>query len=380
MVKQSSINVHIYQSEFRFESRILRITNSLSNLNLFSEIHIFAVHGEGLLEFEDLGNKRYVHRIKTILPSKSNSIFRIFFFIEWVFRILYLSADKNIKVVNPHSVPALPVAWFLKIWKNAKLIFDTHEIETEQYDGLSLKKIFSKIIESIFINSASFIVTTSDGYSNWYKGTYNLKNVYTVKNYSIGRDLSQKSSFSFKDKLGCSDDDILFIYQGIISEGRGVEVLLNVFKSLDSRFHIVFMGLGTMVNEVLKHADIFANIHFHPLVPSSEVHKYVISCDVGFCLIEDIHLSYYHTLPNKLLECLNVSVPVIVSDFPDMSDCINEFNSGWVIENNEKAVFKLISGLNKNEIKQKKNNALLWAKKNTWETQELIIESIYRNL
>ncbi len=74
-----SINVHIYQSEFKNESRMLRITDSLARLNFFSEIIIFAVYSDGLLEHESLGKSRYVYRIKTFINPKGSTFLGISF-------------------------------------------------------------------------------------------------------------------------------------------------------------------------------------------------------------------------------------------------------------------------------------------------------------
>jgi glycosyltransferase involved in cell wall biosynthesis len=375
-----SINVHIYQSEFKNESRMLRITDSLARLNFFSEIIIFAVYSDGLLEHESLGKSRYVYRIKTFINPKGSTFFRYFFFLEWSIRILLKLRHKSILAVNPHSVPALPIAFIIKIWKKAKLVYDTHEIETEQYLGWSLTKLLSKIIENLLIKKSEIVFTTSDGYTEWYKKTYTLSNVFTVKNYSRKRDISAITSVGLREYSNCAENDMLFIYLGIIGEGRGIELLLNVFKRITPNKKIIFMGYGPMVKDVQRISKEYSNIYYHPAVASNEVYKYVQSCDVGFCLIENFHLSYYHTLPNKMLECLNVGVPVIVSDFPDMKDCVDEYDSGWVVSPDDQCVFRLVEAISKEHLLYAKRNAQIWSQHNIWETQELIIEKAYSRL
>jgi glycosyltransferase involved in cell wall biosynthesis len=373
------INVHVYQSDFRFESRIIRVTDTLANLKLFEKIIIFAVFSDDLPQYEEIGNDRSVYRIKTIFSPRSRFL-RYFFFFEWMARIFFLSKKMEITTLNPHSVPALAVCCFLKWWKKSKLIYDTHELETEQYVGFSIKKIFSKILERLLISKVDLVFTTSDGYSMWYSGNYKLNNVYTVKNYSVARNQTKFDSKILRNYVQCGEDEFLFIYQGIISEDRGIELLVNVFKKLPIDKHIVFMGFGTMVNYVKEAAAEYKNIHFHPPVSPKDVYRYVQSCDIGFCLIEPVHLSYYHTLPNKLLECLNVGVPVIVSNFPDMTACVSEYDSGWSVEVNEESVFQLIKGISRSELIEKKKNASIWSNIHTWESQEVIIEREYRQL
>lgn len=224
------------------------------------------------------------------------------------------------------------------------------------------------------------MITTSDGFTDWYSKNYGLKNIITVKNYPLQKFLNLQKINYMRNYCECLQEDILFIYQGIISQDRGVGLLIKIFQNLPKNKKIVFMGYGESVEQVIKHSKISSNIYYHDPVKPSEVQSYISSCDVGFCLIPNLHLSYYHTLPNKMLECMSVKVPVIVSDHPDMRKNIEEFDTGWDVKMEYEKIFSLVLNIKKNEIDSKKINCLKWAQKNTWESQEKILYKSYSSI
>lgn len=95
MNSRSRINLHIYQSPFKNESRILRITSTLVTNGIFDKVIIVASYEKGLKEIEDLDKFRTVYRIKTVLSPRLNSFSRYFYLIEWAFRIYFKFRNHN---------------------------------------------------------------------------------------------------------------------------------------------------------------------------------------------------------------------------------------------------------------------------------------------
>ncbi len=68
----------------------------------------------------------------------------------------------------------------------------------------------------------------------------------------------------FRETLQISKDKTIFLYQGGLSKGRGVEILLNTFKLLkDDKSVIVFMGYGPLEEYVKNISKEYTNIYFH---------------------------------------------------------------------------------------------------------------------
>ena len=67
-----------------------------------------------------------------------------------------------------------------------------------------------------------------------------------------------------------------------------------------------------------------------PPVPTGEVVRWAAGADVGLALIQNVSLSYFLSLPNKLFEYVAAGLPVVASDFPDLRRVVEERGLGTV--------------------------------------------------
>ena len=370
----------MYPSTFKHETRMLRITKSLAEAGVFDKIYLVASWKDGLAEVEDIDDKRTILRIKTHLGDyEKGGLRKLLNLIDWTIKTYNRFRSIDIRCVNPHCVSALPMAvWFKKTNENCKIVYDAHEIETETSGKSGLMKSISKFIEKKCMPYVDVVNLTSDGHANWYRKEYSLNNVVVTHNYPYRRKESQLKSTVLKEYCGIKDGEILYIHQGLLSPGRGIELTLRAFAKVSSDKHIVFMGLGELEPRIKDYAAQYSNIHFHPAVKSEDVWYYTGSADVGVSIIEPVGLSYQYTLPNKVLESLNAGIPVIVSDFPDMGDLVERHHCGWKVQVNEDSLAALIEQITPQEIEGKSKKAVEWAKYHTWEGEEKILLEMYR--
>ena len=59
--------------------------------------------------------------------------------------------------------------------------------------------------------------------------------------------------------------------------------------------------------------------------------------DVGICGVDNVCLSYYYSLPNKLFEYLHAGVPVLVPEWPEMLRIVKEYGCGWLVGEDDTA-------------------------------------------
>src|SRR5437588_12906471 len=119
--RAQSVNLHMYPTTFKHESRILRITGSLVGAGVFDQIYVLAIWEPGLPEVEALDNVRHVWRMRSWLGHKCRGVWKMFQFQEWAVRSLWRFRKMNVVCVNHHSVSALPMAILFKIFKGAKV-------------------------------------------------------------------------------------------------------------------------------------------------------------------------------------------------------------------------------------------------------------------
>lgn len=361
------LNIHIYSNEIRNETRVFKETESIIRLGFSEKIIIIGVLGKGLAQNEVIDENRQIYRVKLFMNRFSKSkIVDLLKFIEFSFIVAFKFIKRKPDFVNFHSLAVLPLAPFFKLFARSYIIYDPHELETEKA-GLSgaLKKI-SKICERFLVTFIDKIIVVSDSISDWYKEAYPDKEVFVVRNIPHNSGEPIFSNNQLKQRLGIRESEILFIYQGLISMERGIQNLLDTFIKLPSDKHILFMGYGKETDTVIEYAKKYHNIHYHPAVPYNEIQKITAGADAGFSMLDNSCLNHYFCLPNKFFEYIISGVPVIASNFPDMSKIITSTGFGWTSTPEPEALLSLINTISYEEIKikkdliQKNNNQFSW--------------------
>lgn len=378
-----NINLHIYPSPFKNESRIIRETNSIINLKLADKVYIAATFKEGLALEENITNEINVVRFKTFWNRFSGRlIFDILKFISFMFSAFFRFSKKQVrpKIVNCHSLSVLPLGIAFKLVFGAKLIYDAHELETERAGLKGIKQTFSKILEKTFIHFVDKTIVVSSSIEKWYRNEYKISDIYTIRNVPdiVTIHSNEDKKDIFRRLFNIPKDEVIFIYQGLLSHGRGLDILLKSFIDTTNSHHLIIMGYGKLQSHVEKFADQYPNIHFKPAVAPHEIIDYTRSADVGISLIENIGLSYYYCLPNKIFEYTLSGIPILASNFPDMSEFILQNNNGWLIEPSTSDLTEFLNRISVLEVLDiKKTNCVAAAKNIGWHIEENILPEVY---
>lgn len=371
------MNVHIYPSNFKNESRIEKQAQSISKLGLFNKILLLGA-GEST-QPKVLGND-----VEVVLLGEDNRpasiLGKVKRFIKWYGEIVKYLKGQDVKCINAHSLSVLPLCVYLKKVKKATLIYDAHELETETNSTGGIKKRLAKVVEKLLIGYADHVFVVSDSIADFYKDLYQLDNIDVVLNAPLKKEQVDKNIF--REKLGISEDTVIFLYQGVLSPGRGIEFLLDTFTKLTDRpACIVFMGYGALESDIQRYQSKYSNIFHYPAVSPADVHIHTSSADVGFALIENTCLSYNFCMPNKLFEYGMAGVPCVVTDLPEMRKYVNNNNCGFVLSNvGSESLIGLVDKVMNSDLTEIKNNARAGAISNSWEKQELVMTNVYRDL
>lgn len=374
-----TLNLVMYPSAFQHESRILKETESVVRLGLIDDVLIVALWKEGLAENEAIDSHRTVWRVRLKLSFARKILpVEIAKYAELLFRIVMRTRGCNVTVVSCHSLSMLPIGVLLRTLKGARLVYDTHELETERTGLRGLRKAFSKVVERLAMPFVDKLVVTSRGYASWYRQAYNRPEIYVFDNVPLLRKSNSEASRKLRDRYSIPENETIFLYHGLLTRGRSIETMLETFVNVSPDKHLVLMGYGDLITMAQEYAAKFKNIHFLSAVPPEQVMEYAASADVGICLIENVSLSYFHSSPNKVFEYIHSGVPVIVSNFPDMSKIIDDFGCGWKISVSIAALRQTIDSLTREEIQFKKAAAVGCRHHFCWTKHDPDIREIYR--
>lgn len=369
--------ISVVLNNFTNDSRVLKEARSITGMG--NAVQVVALHDEGLLEHEECSGF-HVHRIKLITRSiGKNPFFQFFKYLEFLFKViaLYRRAD----IVHSHDLNALPIGWTIKLIAlgKVKLVYDAHEFAINDHPFESKAKQFlKKVVESFFIYYVDHIITVSDGISILYQKTYGLRVKPSVV-LNCPYPAKRPTSNMLKQKLNIRKDTYTFLYQGAMSEGRGIQHLINEFKKIDDDSALVFMGYGELVPTIKAQGN--DRIFFLPAVPPEEILDYTASADCGVALIEDSCLSYRYCLPNKLFEYFMAGLPVIASDLPEMAKLVNQFDVGALCSIDKKTGFRhAVESVKSIDKAKLASNLQKLSREYNWKNQEVILQDIYNAL
>jgi len=238
------------------------------------------------------------------------------------------------------------------------------------------------LIEKYLIKYADKTVVVSGSYADWYERAYDIERPVVVRN--VPKYVPPYKGADLRSELGFGENDRVFLYQGLITEGRGIRALLCCFQSLvDSNCHLLVMGYGPLKPLVEERSLICPNIHLLAPVPPDVVLKYTAVADYGLCFIEATSLSYKFSLPNKLFEYCMAGKPVIAFDLPEIANVISEGKCGYVIPEGDMVEMKLAIILASKMGKDYRNmvtSAKRVASQYCWEAQEAVLIGLYQSL
>jgi glycosyltransferase involved in cell wall biosynthesis len=294
---------------------------------------------------------------------------------------------KNSDILHCNDLNTLPIGVIVKLFfnKKVKIVYDAHEYEINDRPNEGKMSIRLKyLLEKALIRYADRVITVSNAIAKEYVRLYNIPKPAVVLNTPPYREIEKKDLF--RGRFGIAGECPIFLYQGGLSKGRGIEILIDAFKALhdeggDTIPAIVFMGYGPLEEEIEEISKKYKNIYFHPAVSPDVLLEYTGSADFGISLIEDVCLSYRYSLPNKMFEYLMADLPVIVSDLPEMRQVIEENKVGVIArENSPESLKEAIEEVMRLDRDVLQKNIQEVKKIYNWEAQEKVLLGVYEGL
>jgi len=243
-----------------------------------------------------------------------------------------------------------------------------------------------KWLERILIKYADKVIAVSDAIANEYVKLYGIEKPALVLNAPPYKKIQKKNIF--RETFGIKEDQTIFLYQGGLSKGRGIEILIEAFKTPNTKHQtqntnavIVFMGYGPLEKLIQETSKEYRNIYFHPAVTPDILLDYTSSADFGISTIEDTCLSYRYCLPNKMFEYLMAEIPVIVSNLYEMKRLVESNNIGIVAkENTSQGLKEAIEEAVKLDKEELQTNIQKLKTIYNWESQEKVLLEVYKDL
>ena len=370
--------VSIVFNNFRFDSRVLKECLSLTTNGY--HVKVVALHENDLPLEEDIKGLK-VHRIYLSSKKLPNCIFvQIIKYLELAYKIV--KNHQKTDYIHCNDLEPLPIALFIKLISRnkVKVVYDAHELETEKVGLKGIIKVFSKITERVLIHHVDSVITVSEGIADDYARRYRISRPLIIYNCPYFKEIPRKPIF--REKFQIRSDQVIFLYQGNLNLGRGIETLLKAFENMTrTDMVLVLMGYGNLVPKILDITRKCSNIFYYPPVSPEIVLQYTASADIGIVFTENTCLNHFYSLPNKFFEYAMAGLGLLVNNLPEMRSLVEKYQCGLIIkEESDEVVRETIEHLNREDLLRFSNNARSMARDFNWELQEETLLKIYRGL
>lgn len=365
-------------NNFKNDTRVLKECQALQKAGY--RVQVIALHEEALAEKEIVQNFQ-VHRIKLATRNWSKSLpVQLIKYNELALRIFFQYTGFDIIHCHDLAPLAIAIAFKLLSGRKMKIVYDAHEFETEVNGLKGIRKKSSYLVEKTLIRFTDATITVSNSIAEAYAKRYRISKPVLVLNCPQ-RTIVKKNN-KFREKFGIPESKMIFLYQGGLSHGRGIEMLLDAFQRIgQNKVVLILMGYGPLEEKIKKISNQSSNIFLHPAVSPEELWEYTGSADIGVVAMKNTCLNHYYCLPNKFFEYAMAGLPILVNNLPEMRLLVEKYDCGQIIE--EETVDSFIAAIEqiaRADLSRYSVNARKLSQDYNWENQEKVLINVYKSL
>lgn len=246
------------------------------------------------------------------------------FYAEYNLRLLGLLLCAPADAFYANDSDTLPAcAWAARL-RRKRLVFDAHELfpdVPELVDKPRVRAVW-RWVERRCLPRADAAVTVSQCVADEYRRRYGTE-------MAVVRNLPLRAAAP-----AAVADSGLLLYQGAVNVGRGVRELIDAMQHLDT-CRLVVAGDGDLLPELRRYAAGLpwgGRIEFLGRTDSDELRRITPSAALGFCLLEDLGLSYRYALPNRIGDFVQARVPIYATGFPEIAHLTEAYGTGTLAD------------------------------------------------
>lgn len=346
------------------DSRIVNLTNSLKQDGCQVSVISFDWFISNRAYYDDTYK---IHKLE-------KTRFSFFFYFRFSLILLIELIRSRADIYFAEDFYTLPFVTILGRIKKAKVYYNSRELYAF-LGGLRNRPVLQwlvKSIEKIFIRKVDLVLTTGEMDSHFLEKFYNINNTLVVRNIPLLK--HPDAIIDFRSMYSLRPETLILLYQGVLLEGRGIPLIFDAIKILPDTA-LILLGVGEQRNNYERLAselNISNRVFFAGAIDQKELINYTAGGDIGVSIIENISVSYYHALPNKLFEYIMAGLPVLTSDLPQMKRIVETYRVGEAINlsDSDNIVETLKRWIGNSELIQEfKRNCSVAAKELNWQQE-----------
>lgn len=247
---------------------------------------------------------------------------------------LFLADGRQHKaeVVVAHDLPMLAVGRTLSEEFDAHLVYDSHELYSEQEFSRGQRSSWAQV-ERRHIGACDRVITVNPSIARELEARYGVAEVAVIHNAERIQAQTERSWY-LHERFGIPREHRVLLFQGGFSAGRNLPELVEAMGLLSNAgIHLVLLGdgqLASALQRLVERKGLTSRVHLHPAVAQSQLLGITAAADAGVIPYQAICLNNYYCTPNKLFEFIAAGLPILASDLPELRRLVEGNRIGCV--------------------------------------------------
>ena len=277
-----------------------------------------------------LPNTIFVKRDYKTIRKKHFFNHNFMFYAEFNIRLFCYLFFKKYDCILANDLDTLPACFFISKLKKTPLVYDSHELFSEgpELQGRKFVQNFWRKLEDFFLPRIKKSYTVSQSIADFYHKKYQ-NNMGVIRNIPLKNEPNTSADIAFPT------NHKTILYQGVLNPGRGLKPMIEALKYLDN-LDLIIIGYGKVEDELKQFVidkKMQDRVFFLGRISREKLVNYTKKATLGMVLEEPLGLSFQYSLPNKLFDYIHAGIPIIAGNLIEISNIINEYKVGIVIEN-----------------------------------------------
>ncbi len=285
-------------------------------------------------------------------------------------------------IIHANDWMTLPAAMREKMRSGARVIYDSHEMATDEHGDNRLWQIVVqphvRRIERMMIARVDHVMTVGDGLA---EALHQLYPGLAAKP-TVVRNMPHFEARLFRP-VG---EERILTYVGLIRPERQIDLMIRSLARLDARYRLHIMGFGAerycqSLERLSQACGVAERVLWKPPVSPEQVSHAVSTADIGLFLTDQKTRQQSHAFPNKLFEYIAAGLMVVTSDTPDIAALLRQTGCGVTLPQLSAACLaNTINALTDDQINMAKMAAVQAARHLNWEAEAKTLLEIYTSL
>ncbi len=383
-------------SSIKFDSRV---RNTVEVLGKTAAVDLYYLDAH-----EDDGDIFFNPEISLYPLKRQNNTWRkflrnTFFLHEYTYISDYIvRSGKTYDFVYANDLPSLlPALKVKKKLKKTKIIYDAHEIYLEtlnqlfpidvkgfkKYEYALMKKIMKasgKIMEKKLYKKADYRITVNQSLAGYLQKSCRA-DFLVMRNCPPLKEVPEQE-INFRKKFNWTQEDRIFLYQGRLNKGRGLEHLVKAINKADERIKLLILGRGALqdfIKRFIEKNNLENRIKLIDFVQYERLAAFTVAADFGICFLSHYNLNTTYGLPNKFFEYIHAELPQLCSNHIEFNRILETHKVGVTTDIDVPSIRK-----NMEKLAFKEDISLMIADCRdarqiyTWENESRILREIIR--